>query len=188
MRIRVYTLNEHLNFAPHISDGLMSLANCMPQLRAGVRTGEWVAGITPARMSLRLAFLMRVNIVYTREQYWRRFRSTRLDSIYEPEYDEAGALMFFNQHPNPWHGEGRLFYDLQCERIPLSGCFFNFTEGYDAHERTPQGLALPPQYEALLGKGIRGAGAFRDVPISFLPWVTTQPTVELQTLDEFVLP
>lgn len=189
MRIRIYTLNEHLNFAPHVNDGIMSLANCMPGLRAGVRVGEWVAGITPARMGLRLAFLMRVNIVYTRVQYWRRFRDTRLDSIYVPQFDEAGAFMhFYAQRQNPWHGADRYAYDTESERIPLSGCYFNFTPGYDAWERTPQGLALPPQYEALLGKGVRGAGAFRDVPLSFLPWVTTQPTVKLQTLDEFVLP
>lgn len=186
MQIRVYTLRENTNFAPHISGGLMSLANCMPALRAGAKVGEWVAGITPFRMGLRLAFLMRVNIVYSRARYWQRFGASRHDSIYVPQFDEAGAFMhFYEQRQNPWHGPDRYAYDVDVDRVLLSGCYFNFANAYDAWEESPTGLALPPQYSALLGKSIRGAGWFREVPISFLPWVTQQPTVALDTIDDF---
>jgi len=160
----------------------------MPALRAGAEVGEWVAGITPVRMGLRLAFIMRVNAIYNRADYWRRFARSRHDSIYEPLFMNEEPLHIFRQHENPWHDSNRISYDVDVDRVLLSGCYFNFAEGYDGYENESQGLQLLPEHEALLGKCMRGAGHFKNVPLSFLPWVTTQPTVELATIDEWILP
>lgn len=176
--VRIYTLAEHTNFAPHVSGGVLSLANCMPALRAGARVGEWVAGVTPVRMGLSLAYLMRVNAVFTRAQYFQKFGRTRLDSIYKPLVKGG-----WHQYVNPWHGEPRRAYDLGVDRVLLSGTFFNFSAGYDGWQTTPTGLALPTRYAALLGKSVRGAGWFRSVPFDFIPWATSQPTVSLGTID-----
>lgn len=166
----------------------MVASSLWPSVLETAQVGEWIAGVTPVRMGLQLAFLMRVNAIYSRANYWTRFRRSRHDSIYEPLSMNGHPLHMFKQHTNAWHDRNRIAYDVDVDRVLLSGCYFNFAEGYDGYEETSQGLCLPSGYQTLLGKSMRGAGHFKEVPLSFLPWVTSQPTVELSTIDEWILP
>jgi hypothetical protein len=205
MEIRAYTLNENTNFAPHIADHLLSLANCMPGIRASSRVerGDWIAGVTPARMGppLRLAYLMQVTEVLSRKNYSAQFKrglkqykpGTRLDSIYkklilskdvgacnknEPPR-ECNGIHGWKQYVNPWHQMNRYHYDTDADRILLSANYFNFSEGYDYLNKAPSGLILPLQYRLLLAKGRKGVGMrdpgwFIEVPDDFEEWVTEE--------------
>jgi hypothetical protein len=158
----------------------------MPAMRANATVGEWIAGITPARMGLRLAFIMNVTEALSRQKYWERYQLTRLDSIYEPQ-----ANGDWRQHKNPWHDKARYHYDVDANRVLLSSKFYNFSRGYDGHPSTvdPAGaLVIPAEYRSLAGKCMRGSGHFKQVPYEFIAWVKSQHTVELDTLDEFILP
>ena len=52
-----FHVKREYQLAPHISGGLLSLANCMPAMRASAKLGEWIGGTAPKHMGLRLAFL-----------------------------------------------------------------------------------------------------------------------------------
>ena len=181
VRIRRYTLRVNAGFAPcrlkhsqrgYIGTELLTLANCMANMRGVAPIGEWVAGITPSRMTNRLAFLMRVDGEYTRAKYWQRFRGSRLDCIYRPN---PKALFGFDQLPNPWHGRTEEAKDLKCNRILWSRNFFWFAQSYDIRGRTPKGLAIPPKYRELTVSQRTRYGAFCDLPKGFLDWVSGQP-------------
>ncbi len=66
MKIRAYTLDVHAGHAPcwmvdkSRECEVLSLANCKPLIRDAAEPEEWIAGVTPTRMQLQLAYLMRV--------------------------------------------------------------------------------------------------------------------------------
>jgi hypothetical protein len=129
VRIRRYTVVANTGFAPcrfsrshnaYASTDLLTLANCMADMRRVAEVGEWVAGITPSRMTNRLAFLMHVDGEYTRANYWETFRGSRLDCIYRPNPEVSSG---FDQLPNPWHGlsnsiQPTVNSDLEREMYP----------------------------------------------------------------------
>ena len=71
IRIRAYTLVVNYGFAPcrwrkkpdgrYEETNLLTLANCMADMRGVVKGTEWIAGIAPNGMTNRLAYLMRVD-------------------------------------------------------------------------------------------------------------------------------
>lgn len=185
MRIRAYTLAVHVGHAPcwmnDISQNreLLTLANCKPLIRDAAPVGEWIAGVTPKRMGQRLAYLMQVDGRLTRDEYWKRFRDSRFDSIYRPRVNGG-----WKQLKNPWHVDAESFeHDLKSEWVLLSNEFFVFANSYRDRESTPKGLQLPTEYSALSRDGMRGAGHFIEVPESFLSWVRKQPALTLKDFE-----
>jgi Nucleotide modification associated domain 2 len=191
--IRTYTLDENTNFAPHVSDGLLSLANCVGLIRKFVakhpNQNHWIAGLTPARMGTRLAYLASVTEIISREEYAKRHglyddktRCGRCDAIYA----DAQAEPVYN----PWHtprvDEEPIERDHKSDRVLLSNKFFFFAGTYDYSETAPHGLELPPQFAALLKKGAHGYGIPVEMPDDFLLWIERQPRLtQLDTIYDF---
>ena len=187
MRIRAYTLTVHVGHAPcwmYDKDRgceILSLANCKPMIRqaahenAGKNTGEWIAGVTPTRMGLRLAYLMRVTKAIPRSTYWARYKESRFDSIYKPNGDSGWIPL-----ENPWHTDEESFArDLSSDWVLLSTEFYVFANSYSEHDKTPHGLHLVPEYCALARGGMQGPGHFIEVPDSFLSWIKEQPRLKM---------
>jgi len=190
--IRLYTLNVNTGFAPcrsahstygYRSTGLVTLANCMADMRRVVKKGEWVAGVTPNRMTNRLAYLMRVDGVCARDVYWRKFHGSRIDCVYRPN---PKAPHGFDQLRNPWHGAEEKRRDMKSDRILWSKTFFWFAQSYDSYDKAPQGLVLPSKYGALKWSHRSRYGMFVKVPRHFLDWVARQPQLQrFKVIDKF---
>jgi hypothetical protein len=71
-RVRGYVLETDSGFAPHIHQGLLSLATCAPMVRSKMYTGDWVFGIGsrhyPTRRELVYAF--RVEYIPHMSEYY----------------------------------------------------------------------------------------------------------------------
>jgi len=159
---------------------LMTLANCMADMRRVVHVGEWVAGVTPKRRTIpsKLAFLMKVDGECRREEYWEEFEGSRLDCIYRPNQK---AKFGFEQLPNPWHGADELAMDMKCHRILCSTKFYWFAQSYNRKTKAPQGLPLLPEYPeygklALSQRSMYGG--FCELPETFLQWVSEQDQLD----------
>lgn len=190
VRIRRYTVAVNSGFAPcrfmhsngtYVPTNLMTLANCMAAMRRVVQVGEWVAGVTPKRMTMpsKLAFLLKVDGEYTREEYWDKYEGSRLDCIYRPN---PKAKFDFEQLPNPWHGADEQALDMKCHRILRSTNFYWFAQSYTRRTKAPQGLPLPPEYGKLALSQRSMFGVFCELPESFLQWVSERPQ-----LDSFIV-
>jgi hypothetical protein len=154
---------------------VLSLANCKPLIRDVADVGEWIAGVTPTRMELRLAYLMRVGERITRSQYWARYKNSRFDSIYKPKAD-GGWLPL----DNPWHRDEESFArDLSCDWVLLSTEFYVFANSYSNRETAPGGLPLPDEYSDLARGGMRAYGHLIELPDSFLLWIQKQPRLKM---------
>lgn len=180
MKIRAYTLDVHAGHAPcwmqdpNIGSEVLTLANCKPLIRTAANEGEWIAGVTPTRMTLRLAYLMRVDQKMSREEYWERYRSSRFDSIYKPQNGS------WSQLENPWHNDEESFRrDLSSDFIIWSNRFHVFAQSYTGKCNEVRGLALDPRYRALAKGGMRGYGHFIELPDDFLAWIQKQPRMVL---------
>jgi hypothetical protein len=175
-----YTISEHENFAPHIQDGVLSLACCMAFIRQHAKVGEWVIGVGTVSTGRRLVFAALITGEMTRAQYWEKYRNTRLDSIYRPTPDGG-----YEQVPNIWHGEKRVKYDMQSNRVLLSTKFHNFSRGHYYEWSDPSGIEFPDEFSFLRVKGIRNSGKkFYNIPESFFKWMDGEQQEELQTLDD----
>lgn len=64
---------------------------------------------------------------------------------------------------------------MKCNRILWSRNFFWFAQSYDIHDKTPKGLAIPPEYCGLTVSHRTMYGAFCYLPKKFLGWVSSQP-------------
>jgi hypothetical protein len=184
MQVRAYTLDVHAGHAPcWMSDAeqnceILTLANCKPLIRNVAPDGEWIAGITPTRMGLRLAYLMQVSERIERARYWDQYERNRFDSIYRPTRDGRWSRL-----DNPWHRDEESFErDLSSNYVLLSRNFYVFANSYTDRETEARGLDIPPDYSALERGGMRGYGHFIDVPDTFLGWVKRQHSL---TLAEF---
>jgi Nucleotide modification associated domain 2 len=182
--IRRYTVEVNSGFAPcrfmhsngtYVPTNVMTLANCMADMRQVVQVGEWVAGVTPNRMTNRLAFLMKVDGEYTRAEYWAKYEGSRLDCIYRPN---PKAKCSFEQLPNPWHGADEQAKDMKCHRILWSTKFYWFAQSYNKRTKAPHGLQLPPEYLKLALSQRSRYGVFCELPESFLRWVSEQPQLD----------
>lgn len=174
IRVRAYTLADNENHAPHVAKHgrrlLLTLANCKPGIREKAKDSEWIAAVTPVRMGYRLAFLMRVGGSWTREQYWKKFKHRRADSIYKPTVGGA-----FEQLNNRFHDAGYRVRDLSCNRILWSNEFYCFAEDYRRNDTIPRGLVLPRKYNRLCRSMRTRYGYFLDMPDDFVDWVKKQP-------------
>jgi hypothetical protein len=191
--VRVYTLDENTNFAPHVSGGLFSLANCVWLIRKFVaehpEQDHWIAGLTPARMGTRLAYLAFITEIVSRWEYAQRHglydnetRRGRCDAVYADGQSEPVY--------NPWHkprvDKEEIAKDHKCDKVLLSRRFFFFAKTYDYTENAPHGLELPTPYAALLKKGAHGYGVPVQVPGDFLSWIEQRPKLkELDTIYDF---
>lgn len=191
--VRVYTLDENTNFAPHVSGGLLSLGNCVWLIRkfvgAHAEEDHWIAGLTPARMGTRLAYLAFITEIVSRQEYAKRHglyddktRCGRCDAIYADAHSEPVY--------NPWHtpqvDKEAIEKDHNCDNVLLSRKFFFFAETYDYTDTAPHGLELPPQFAHLARKGAHGYGIPVPMPDNFLPWIERQPNLaELNTIYDF---
>jgi hypothetical protein len=172
MKIRAYTITHHTNFAPHVANGLLSLANCKPGIREKANVGDWIAGISPKRLGTRLVYLMQVTGEIDRGAYWEKFGlgiKRRWDAIYQQiEGDQ------YIQHPNKWHKLKHQDRDLSSNRILLSNNFQVFSDTYSDSTKEPKGISLPARYSALLKPGLRRYGELFDVPGSLPDWLQKQ--------------
>ena len=172
-------------YDPNVGCEVLTLANCKPPIRTAAKKCEWIAGITPTRMTLRLAYLMQVNDKLRREQYWARYNSTRFDSIYRPRAD-GGWFRF----KNSWHMDEESFKtDLSSDFVLRNKTFCMFANSYTDHCTEPHGLKLDQNYLALARGGMRGYGHFIELPNDFLSWIEQQPRLALKdftVLREFV--
>jgi hypothetical protein len=154
---------------------LLTLANCKPPIRRVAKEGDWIAGVTPKRMKLRLAYLMRVDERIPRSLYWKRYKKSRFDGIYKPKGNGEWV-----QLKNPWHWDKESYTrDLKVDWVLLSKDFYVFANSYSDHETNPQGLPLPDRYSGLAQAGMRAYGHFIDLPDSFLSWIQKQPRLKL---------
>lgn len=182
--IRRYTVAVNSGFAPcrfmrsngaYVPTDEITLANCMADMRRVVRVGEWVAGITPNRMTNRLAYLMKVGGEYTRAEYWEKYKGSRLDCIYKLK---PNAEFGFECLPNSWHGAEEQPDDMKCHRILWGTEFYWFAQSYDKRTKTPQGLKIPSRYEDLAASQRTRHGVHCKVLSSFLDWVAEQPQLD----------
>lgn len=172
--LRAYTLTVNVNHAPHVGmhDGrlLLTLANCKPGIRQTARKGDWIVAITPREMGYRLAYLMRVGGVWTRAEYWQKFKRSREDSIYKPTTDGRFRLL-----KNPFHDASNHARDTKCNLVLWSDVFYYFAEPYDIGENDPHGLILDKKYKNLCRSMRTRYGFLLDVPADFVRWVKRQP-------------
>jgi len=174
MLVRAYTLTVNVNHAPHVgrqgSGLLFTLANCKPGIRRVANKDEWIAAITPGKMGYRLAYLMRVGGSWTREEYWRKFKRSRADSIYKLKGDGDYELL-----KNPFHDDKNADTDKSCNRILWSEEFYYFAEPYGLDETAARGLILPERYSCLCRSMRTNYGFLIDMPNDFVEWVKKQP-------------
>ena len=185
MRVRAYTLNVNVGHAPcwmyDVAKGfeVLTLANCKPPVREAAECCEWIAGVTPTRMTARLAYLMRIDRRLSREDYWKEYRRRRLDSIYEPIANGG-----WYRHKNPWHKDQESFdRDLSSNIVLWSKRFRVFSNSYTEQNTVPQGLTIDPKYSILERGGMRGAGHFLELPDDFLAWVDVHINLNLGEFD-----
>lgn len=185
MIVRAYTLNVNVGHAPcWMYDKVkgfevLTLANCKPQVRNVAKADEWIAGITPTRMGLRLAYLMQVDRCVPREEYWTEYKRTRLDSIYKPR--PGGGWYRFE---NPWHTDAESYQrDLSSNTVLWSTRFYVFSNSYTLQSKEPQGLKIHPKYFALERGGMRASGHFVKLPDGFLEWIERQTTLDLEKFN-----
>jgi hypothetical protein len=183
VKVRVYTLVEHANFAPHVSGGIFSLANCASLIRRYVgdhpKECHWIGGLTPARMGRpRLAYLAHIDRVVERHEYAEEY-GLYDDSARRGRWDAIYADNLADPVSNPWHDpassdkrmKNAIKIDQKCGKVLLSTRFFFFSDTYGSKETNPHGLDLDDPFDALLKRGARGYGASVEIEDDFLPWI-----------------
>jgi hypothetical protein len=72
MRVYLYAVSYDLGFAPNPFGGLCSLACCKPKIREQAKHGDWIIGLTGAKLhpALRCVFAMVVTRDLTFDEYW----------------------------------------------------------------------------------------------------------------------
>lgn len=180
--VRAYTLNVNVGHAPcWMYDEakrceVLTLANCKPRIRDVADRDEWIAGVTPTRMGLRLAYLMQVNRRVLRQEYWKTYKGTRLDSIYKPR-PQGG----WDRFENPWHTDAESYQrDLSSNIILWSNRFYVFANSYTSQSTEPQGLRIHRKYSVLERGGMRAYGHIIELPDDFLEWIDLQTTLHLE--------
>lgn len=192
--VRAYTLAEHTGFGAcfmertsnkYLFSKTMSIATCKADMRgmSTMREGLWIAAFTPTRMTLRLAFLMHVDRILDRADYWRKYENSRIDSIYKPNSNKRFG---FEQIRNDWHGPDRQAEDMKSNRVLWSQNFMVFANSYDYRNRLPSGIKLPKRFEYMARGGMRRYGQKFEVPESFLEWARRQHSLTtFQVIDRF---
>lgn len=152
--VRTYDSGAAANHAPHDSNGMLSLCNCVWTLRQQVAKrwadGErniWLVALTSKRPDERyLSYICRVSNVITRAEYWEHYPRfpRRWDNYYEP-YGNT-----FKQHPNPHHtmADGDYGQDMKSDAVILSDLYRDF--GSNTRQVVPWGWMLdslkPPRH------------------------------------------
>jgi hypothetical protein len=139
-----YKMTHDTGFAPNPFHGILSLANCKPQIRLKKDIGAFIAGFTSKRLNgdkvgeERLVYLMKVTEKVPYREYFndKRFKSKipgtenlisiAGDNIYKPDPKSDSG---FIQLPNPYHGKKQIDHDLNGKYVLLSNEFFYFGSG-----------------------------------------------------------
>jgi hypothetical protein len=96
-----YILRRDSGMAPCISDGLVSLATCKPQIRQRAEVGHWVAGFLPRPYDRGLlAYAGRIAEVLPVGEYEKRYRG-RPDAVYRERNDGTFERLNPNYHATP---------------------------------------------------------------------------------------
>jgi hypothetical protein len=128
-----YVLAHDKGFAPHVADGLCSLACCKPITRKKAEIGDWVMGTLPKRLGEnRIGYVMRVSEMLSFDQYFRdrRFRNRR-PSADNPDGDNIyyKARSRFKWVKNRNHdSEDNMRHDTQVDRVLIGSLFWYFGE------------------------------------------------------------
>lgn len=124
-RMFVYVLSYDIGFSPNAQDGYCTLACCKPRIRKLAQEGDWIVGITPAKLGKirKLCYAMKVSenpITFTEYYNQERFLK-RCDRIYRP-ISGAG----YEQLHNTFHNEADLARDTGVDRVLISSQYWYF--------------------------------------------------------------
>jgi hypothetical protein len=138
-RLFSYVLAYDTGFAPHVFNGICTLATCKPKIRQSARRGDWIIGTSGRRYcddSNRLVYLMQVtDDPASFEDYDQMFPDRRPSSA-NPLGDNIYYLNAetgrFEQRANPLHSIEQMEHDLSGQAVLISRRFVYF------------GKAMPP--------------------------------------------
>lgn len=156
------------NHAPHVSHGLLSLANCVWQIRERAKVDDWLVGLTSIGKhpdGRRLSYVARVDKKITRREYWENYARAynsystgRRDNYYEP----STCNPFFTMHHNDFHTSEDMEKDLASGYVLLSRTF--------VHAKTAADLAIPWGWDFVVDRlAPPAARGYRKFPVSVLP-------------------
>jgi hypothetical protein len=146
IRLFSYKMTDDTGFAPNPFYGLLTLANCKPDIRKTKDKDDWIAGFTSKELNgdnvgeEKLIFLMKVTDKITYEKYWSdplykckrpNLSSLKMidqvgDNIYQPIKLNAKSNTDFQQIANKYHDENCKNYDLDGEYVLISEYFYYF--------------------------------------------------------------
>jgi hypothetical protein len=140
-----YKMTHDTGFAPNPFHGVLTLANCKPQIRLKKHVGDYIAGFTSKRLigdkvgEERLVYIMKVTKKLSYAEYFndKHFQNkipseSNLiakagDNIYKPA---PGEKRGFIQLTNPYHNnKENMDHDLGGKFVLLSNEFFYFGGG-----------------------------------------------------------
>ena len=158
-----YKMTHDTGFAPNPFYGVLSLANCKPQIRLKKKVGDYIAGFTSKRLcgekvgEERLVFFMKVSQKLSYFEYFNDERyknkipnksslmSEAGDNIYMPDPTENGG---FIQLANPYHVKDEMDHDLSGKFVLISHEFFYFGSGAIPIFRSEFNIKVPKYQSA----------------------------------------
>ncbi|GGM74019.1 hypothetical protein J2752_002632 [Halarchaeum rubridurum] len=94
-KLRSYVVDSDSGFAPHIKNGLLSLATCKPMIRSSTKVGDWVVGVggSDHDSSRQIVHAFRVEQTLSMKEYFvdERFEHRRPDEDENPRGDNIYA-------------------------------------------------------------------------------------------------
>ncbi len=164
LRLFSYKMTHDTGFAPNPFFGLLTLANCKPQIRKSKKINDWIAGFTSNQLNgdktgdERLVYLMKVTEKVDYAEYWNNPRYANKIPVLDTNSieDKAGDNIYkplgankFEQIENKNHDESSMMHDLNGEFVLISSEFYYFGGA---------AIYLPGDVKPKLPKGQSGQG------------------------------
>lgn len=132
-RLFSYVVRYDTGFAPHVFNGICTLATCKPQIRRAAGLGDWILGTSGLRYcdsSLRVVYLMQVTEDPIPFDLYDSLYPERRPSPQNPLGDNIyfldPASGQFQQRPNAHHGPKNMPGDLSSTSVLVSRRFLYF--------------------------------------------------------------
>lgn len=141
IRLFCYKQTHDTGFAPNPFHGMLTLANCKPQIRKTKKVGDWIAGFTSSMLNKdsvgneKLIYLMKVTEKVDYVEYWNnpKFACKKPTNTFEKNIGIAGDNIYkpnsqegFVQIENRNHGIDGMKRDLSGQFILVSEQFYYF--------------------------------------------------------------
>lgn len=160
LTLRSYKMTHDNGFAPNVSDDILSIATCKPQIRRVCEIGEWIAGFSSKMLdnsqvgAEKLLYLAKVSEKISFAEFWDRFADKRPDkdkngdNIYKPK--GSGK---YEQIANSRHDKSHETDDLSVDSVLLCDEFYYFgvCNGVDLPSNLRENLCIP---QAQAGYGV----------------------------------